>query len=62
MKVSLSTQQRLKDINKGGSVATKTRMTMDSAEKNAKESAEQLKKPSKFVQKMATAFNKLNIF
>lgn len=62
MKINQSTQQRLKEINKQGSLATKTKITMDSAEKNAKESAAHLERPSKFVQKVANAFNKLNIF
>ncbi|ATH06601.1 hypothetical protein BIY24_01220 [Halobacteriovorax marinus] len=64
MKVTNDTraQQQLREINRAGSIATKTKITLDSAEKNAKESMQQLMKPSKFVQKMASAFNKLNIF
>ncbi|PIK14583.1 hypothetical protein [Halobacteriovorax sp. JY17] len=62
MKINQTTQERLKEINKAGSIATKTRITMATAEKNAEESAAVLKRPSKFVQKMASAFNKLNVF
>ena len=62
MKIIQSTQEKLKSINKAGTVATKARITMDATEANAKESNRELMKPSKFVTKIASAFNKLNIF
>ncbi|GEM_PF-6318347 len=62
MKVNQSTQEKIREINRAGSIATKTKITLDAVEKNAKESNAQLKSPSKFIKQMASAFNKLNIF
>ncbi|WP_372654608.1 hypothetical protein [Halobacteriovorax sp.] len=62
MKVNQSTQEKLREINKAGSVAAKTKITMDAVEKNARESNAKMKTPSKYIQQMASAFNKLNIF
>ena len=53
-------QQRLKEIARSGSVATKTKMVIDSDEKIAKESNELLTRPSSYMQKFASAIKKLN--
>lgn len=55
-------QRKLKSISQSGSLATKTKMTVESDEKFAKLSNEQLTRPSSYMQKFASAIKKLNTF
>jgi hypothetical protein len=55
-------QIKLRQIAKAGSVATRTKMTVKADEEVAKESNELLTRPSKYMQKFASAIKKLNSF
>jgi len=54
--------QRLREANQAGSTATKTKIVLEEADKAARISNEAIKKPSKHMQKFASAMHKLNIF
>ena len=53
--------QRLRDVNKAGSLATKTKIVLDKAEQAARASNDFIKAPSKHMQKFSSAMHKLNI-
>lgn len=54
--------RRLREINAAGSIKTKTEIVVGADEKTAKESIEQLSKPSQALRKFASALRKLNSF
>ncbi|WP_127715999.1 hypothetical protein [Halobacteriovorax sp. HLS] len=62
MKISNDTQNKLKQITKAGSLATKTQIAVKADEKIAKESNDLLAKPSRYMQKFASAIKRLNTF
>ncbi len=54
--------QRLREANAAGTTATKTKIVLDEADKAARVSNEHVRKPSKHMQKFASAMKMLNIF